>query len=152
VVSSRNFPGSSVFLVRVDGFMSWLRRVSYPVLLVLVFLLHCSQTCLTAGHTPAAVTAPASSQQGPAPTPCHSTPAAPHGTPNTCPDCRDHVFLRAVSAEANPWATARSLFLPLCVLTASVLPEVRQPHADVLWPDATALSPPPYLFLSVLRL
>src|SRR5262249_10840815 len=106
-------------------------------------------------HVHAAVTIPVSPQHDPAHAPCHSAPTAPtapHRTPDKCPDCRDHVFLSAVSSEADTLADAGFFLLPPCVLTPSVLPELLQPHAVVLWPDTTALSPPRYLVLSVLRL
>src|SRR5712691_7105137 len=132
--------------------MSRFRQVSYAVPLFLAFLLHCSQTCLAAGHAYAAVAVPVSAQHGPEHAPCHSTPTAPHGIPDKCPDCRDHVFLTAVSSGADTLAASGSLLFPPCLLTPSVLPGLLQPHAGVLWPDTTAQSPPRYLFLSVLRL
>lgn len=128
------------------------RQVSYAVPLFLALLLHCSQTCLAAGHAYAAVAVPVSARPSPEHAPCHSAPTAPHGIPDKCPDCSDHVFLSAASSGAATLAASGPFFLPFCLLTQSVLPELLQPHADMLWPDITALSPPRYLFLSVLRL
>src|SRR5438270_12250616 len=101
--------------------MSRFRQVSYAVSLFLALLLHCSQTCLAAGHVHAAVTVPVSPQHGPEHVPCHSAPTAPHGTPDTCSNCRDHVFLTAVSAGADTLAASGSFFLPSCLLTPLVL-------------------------------
>jgi hypothetical protein len=132
--------------------MSRLRQISYAVFLFLALLLHCSQTCLAAGHARAAVTAPVSSHHSPAHTPCHSAPGAPNGIPDKCPDCADHVFLTAASSRAETLAASGPFLFPLCLLTQSVPPGLLQPYADILWPDTTALSPPRYLLLSVLRL
>src|SRR5262245_23254949 len=128
------------------------RQVSYAVSLFLALLLHCSQTCLAASHVHATVAVPVSAQHGPEHAPCHSAPAAPHGVPDKCPDCRDHVFLTAVSSEAETLAASGSLLFAPCLLTPSALPGLPQPHAYLLWPDTAAPSSPRYLLLSTLRL
>src|SRR5215831_5472031 len=121
------------------------RQVSYAVSLFLALLLHCSQTCLAAGHVHAAVTVPVSAQHRPGHAPCHSASPAPHETPDKCPDCRDHVFLTAASSGEETLAASGAFLFAPCLLTPSVLPGLLQPQAALLWPDTTALSPPPYL-------
>jgi len=147
----RNFPGTPVFPKRVGSSMYRLRQVSYTMFLFLALLLHCSQTCLAAGHARAAVTVPVSPHH-PEHAPCHSAPTAPDGIPDKCPDCGDHVFLTAASSGAETLAASGPFLFPPCLLTQPVLPGLLQPHAGMLWPDTTALSPPRYLLLSVLRL
>src|SRR6266540_5444505 len=116
-----------------------LRQVSYAVSLFLTLLLHCSQTCLAAGHAHAAVTVPVSPHH-PEHAPCHSAPTTPNGIPDKCPDCGDHVFLTAVSSGAETLAASGPFLFPLCLLTQSVPPGLRQAPAGMLWPDTTALS------------
>src|SRR5215510_15889043 len=129
-----------------------LRQVSYAVFLFLALLLHCSQTCLAAGHAHAAVTVPVFPHHSPEHTPCHSAPPAPNGIPDKCPDCGGHVFLKSVSSESGTeaLATAGTFLLP-GVLTPPVLPALPQPCAGVPRPDIPTL-PPRYLTFSVLRL
>src|SRR5438034_8510793 len=132
--------------------MRQLRQVSPSVFFFLALLLHCSQTCLAAGHTHAAVTIPASAHHGPEHAPCHSAPAPRHGTPDKCPDCADHVFLKSVSSGAEALTAAGPCLLPLCLLIQPVLPVLSHPRASVLQLTSAALSPPRYLAFSVLRL
>ncbi len=129
-----------------------LHQVSSAVFLFLALLLHCSQMCLAAGHAHAAVTVPVSPHHIPEHAPCHSAPTAPNGIPDKCPDCADHVFLTAASSGAETLAASGPFLFPLCFLMQPVLPGLLQPHAGMLWPDTTALSPPRDLLLSVLRL
>src|SRR5712692_775559 len=132
--------------------MHRLRQASPSVFFFLVFLLHCSQTCLAAGHARAAVTVPASTNHGSEHVPCHSPQTAPQGSPARCPDCTDHVFLKSVAAGTETLAAAGPGLFSLCLLTHSVLPTLPHSRASVLRLDSTALSPPRYLTLSVLRL
>ncbi|HEV8713677.1 MAG TPA: hypothetical protein VGX03_12735 [Candidatus Binatia bacterium] len=132
--------------------MHRLRQASPSVFLFVVFLLHCSQTCLAAGHAHAAVTVPVSTDHNPEHAPCHSSPAAPNGIPDKCPDCADHVFLPSGAYGIATLAAAGSFFIPCCVLMQPVLPVLPRVHTDVLLLDSAALSPPRYLTFSVLRL
>src|SRR6266508_3435720 len=128
------------------------RQVSPFVFVFLALLLHCSQACLAAGHTHAAVTVPASAHHGPEHAPCHSAPAPSHGTPDKCPDCADHVFLKSVSSGAEALTAAGPFLFPLCLLIQPVLPALLHPPASALRLEVSALSPPRYLTFSVLRL
>src|SRR6266446_2789930 len=119
--------------------MHWLRQASPSVFLFLVFLLHCSQTCLAAGHAHAAVTVPVSPHHTAGHAPCHSSPAAPAGLPEKCPDCSDHTFLPSVVSGIETLSAAGSFFSPACSLTQMVLPGLPQSYADLIWLDPTAL-------------
>src|SRR5713226_711477 len=132
--------------------MHWLRQASPSVFFFLAFLLHCSQTCLAAGHVHAAVTLPVSTHHNPEHAPCHSSPVPPHGIPDKCPDCGDHVFLRSAPSGAETLAAPGPSLSPLCLLTQPLLPLLPHPHASALRLEVSALSPPRYLTLSVLRL
>lgn len=132
--------------------MSRLWQASHPVFFFLALLLHCSHVCLAASYAHAAVTAPVSTDHGPEHSPCHSSPAPAHGLPEKCLDCGDHLFLAPVPSGAEMLAAARALVLPLCPLLQPVLPVAPPEPASRLRRDNTALSPPRYLALSVLRL
>src|SRR5215475_11061271 len=88
--------------------MRRLRQASPAVFFFLVFLLHCSQTCLAAGHAYAAVTVPVSPHHNPALAPRHSSPTSPQGIPEKCPDCAEHVFLKSVASGTETLAAAGS--------------------------------------------
>src|SRR5437867_7328766 len=128
-----------------------LRQVSPFVVVLLALLLHCAQACLAAGHTHAAITVPASTHHGPAHAPCHSSPTSPQGTPDKCPGCGDQVFL-TVPAGAEALAAAGPSLSPLCRLTQPFLPSLLHPPASAGRLEGSALSPPRYLTLTVLRL
>ena len=117
----------------------------------LALVLHCAQACLAAGHTHAAVTVPASTHHGPAHAPCHSSPPSPQGIPDKCPGCGDHVFL-TMPAGAEVLAAAGPSLSPLWLLTQPLLPSLLHPPASALRLEVSALSPPRYLTLTVLRL
>gem|GEM_PF-3134214 len=132
--------------------MRRLRQASPFVFSFVVFLLHCSQTCLAAGHAYAVVTVPSAAHHSAEHAPCHSPPTVPQGPSERCPDCADHVFLTSVSAGAQTLAASGAAFIPLCVLTQPVILALPQSHAGVFWLDPTALSPPLSRTPSVLRL
>src|SRR5262249_26186284 len=132
--------------------MCQFRQASPSVFLFLVFLLHCSQTCLAAGHAHTAVIVPVSTRHNPEHAPCHSSPTAPQGIPEKCPDCAEHVFLPSVASGTETLAASGSFSIPFCSLMQPVLPVLPQPHAEAFRLDPTALSPPLYRTLSVLRL
>ncbi|HKA55476.1 MAG TPA: hypothetical protein VKJ47_17630 [Candidatus Binatia bacterium] len=132
--------------------MRWLRHISPSAFLFLVFLFHCSQACLAAGHAHPAVTASVSTRHGSEHLPCHSSPAPPQGLPGKCPDCADHVYLPSVACGTETLAAAETFPVPFCFLTRPALPVLPQPHADASRPDLTVLSPPLYRTFSVLRL
>src|SRR5262245_9259639 len=132
--------------------MHRLRQASPSVFLFLVFLFHCSQTCLATGHAHAAVAAPFATHHSPGHPPCHSSPAPSRGIPEKCPDCGHHVFLPSAASGAATLATVESFFIPCCVLTQPVLPVLLRVRTDGPRPDSAALSPPRYLTPSVLRL
>ena len=81
--------------------------------LFLVVLLHCTQMCFAAGHTRTTSVSPPDVDQSTQTTPCHTPDRESHSTPEKCPDCGEHFFLKpllVVGAElsASPPA-ARSL-------------------------------------------
>ena len=129
-----------------------IRQSSLSAFLFLMFLLHCSQMCLAAGHSHPAVTAPVSTRHGPEHPPCHSSPAPSQGLPEKCQDCADHVYLPSVACGTETLAAAETFPVPFCFLTQPALPVSPQLHAAASWPDLTVLSPPLYRTLSVLRL
>ncbi len=132
--------------------MRRLRQIPVLAFLFLAFLLHCTQACLAAGHVHTAVTASSSAHHDREHAPCHSSQTAPQKLPESCPDCRDHGFLRAVPSGVEALA---GLGLSLASLDLPVQPApfwLAQPHASVPRLVFSALSPPRHLTLSVLRL
>src|SRR3989442_10209978 len=132
--------------------MRWLRQASPSVFLFLAVLLHCSQTCLAAGHAHAVVTVPVSADHGPEHTPCHSSPAPSQRLPEKCPACGDHVFLTPVAAGVETlvvWGPSAS---PAELLIPVFLPSRSQACPSAALPARAALSPPLYLTFSILRL
>src|SRR5205823_26708 len=120
--------------------------------LFLVFLLHCSQTCLAAGHAHAAIAVPVSTHDNPAHAPCHSSPTPPQRIPEKCADCAGHVFLPSVASGPATLAAAGVFSIPFCFPVQPLPSALPPPYAGVFRLDPTVLSPPLYRTLSVLRL
>src|SRR5215475_8887321 len=131
--------------------MHWFRRASPAVFLFLTVLLHCSQTCLAAGHAHAAITVPTAADHSLEHPPCHSSSPAQR-LPEKCPDCGDHVFLTPGAAGAEMLVLSGSSHSLFCVLPPLLLLSQAQSCPPAVRPAIAALSPPRYLTFSILRL
>lgn len=132
--------------------MRQFRQALFFVFSFVAFLLHCSQMCLAAGHTRAVVPVSASTNHDSAHVPCHSSETAPQESPERCPDCAGHVFLKSAPAGAANVLAPGLAFSLFYLSTLPLLTAPLQPYAGVFRLERTALSPPRYLSLSVLRL
>src|SRR5712692_7511500 len=132
-----------------------MRRLRQGLLLVfffLAFLLHCTQLCLAAGHGHRTTFSVASPRRSSEHTPCHFPSVPPQRVPDKCPDCRDHFFLRAAPSGPATLTVSGPLSSLFCWLTQPHHSLLTQRAAGVLWLDKTAVPPPRYLTLAVLRL
>src|SRR5262249_62134773 len=97
--------------------MQCLRHISPSAFLFLVFLLHCSQACLAAGHAHPAVTASVSTRHGSEHLPCHSSPAPPQGFPGKCPDCAAPAYLPSIACVCHKLSAAASFHVRFFSMT-----------------------------------
>src|SRR5260221_11433054 len=101
-------------------------------------------------HARAAARVPVSPYPSPAHAPCPSSPAPAHRLPEQCPDCSEHVFLRAAPAGTATLAAPGPLSSPLCLLTVPLLPVPPHLQVSARRREGAALSPPRYLRLALL--
>ena len=118
--------------------------------LFLVLLLHCTQMCFAAGHTRTTSASPPDSAQT---APCHTSDRESHSTPEKCPDCGEHFFLKPLVLGGEELSASSSASRFLAFPVASVSVSSRPVSLDLrLSAGRAQRSVPLYLSFSIFRL
>jgi len=121
--------------------------------LFLVVLLHCTQMCFAAGHTRTTSVPPPDVAQSTQTTPCHPPDRESHSTPEKCPDCGEHFFLKPLVVVGEALSANSSAVRSLSFLDASVGFPTQSLSLDLRLSEGRAQhSVPRYLSFSILRL
>lgn len=131
-------------------------RVCQPycvTFLFLVVLLHCTQMCFAAGHTRTPSVAPPDAAQSAQTVPCHTPDRERHSTPEKCPDCGEHFFLKPLGAIGAEPSTTSPAARALSFLDAAVSPPPQPFSLDLrLSEERVQYAVPRYLAFSIFRL